>query len=369
MNSQKTVGAGQLLLFLTFARVTVSLTHHLNTARHVIGQADWLAALLLPAVLAVLALPTAWLLRVGEGRTVCRAARLLGKGWGAVYAGAYALLFFVMAFAAVGRFSFFVTSTMQPDQSPWFFPALLLLPVCYAALKGLQAIMRAGAVLAVMGLVLVVFVLATLVPRMDLLNVYSPLYNGWGGLARSVAMVTANSGVGAVLLMVAPRVRGRWQRAYAGYALAAGVAVFGVAFTTLAVLGGFSGIQLFPFFTAAGVANVGELNNLSALYAAAWIWGVFVQAALYLELCWQCLSAFIPDRLRTAALVVLAALAAVCAGLITGSLPAARQSFQPVGLLVMHGVYMVVLPLVLAAGLQFKKRKEAAYAQLDASGG
>jgi spore germination protein KB len=356
MKNPSKIGAGQLLLVIFLSRVEITLTYGVSAGVHSVNNADWLASLFMPILLTLLALPTFWFLKVSGNGDVCTFAYGIGKGIGRITSFLYGVLFLVLAFSPISRFSFFVTSVMQPEKGHWFFPILIILPVCFGAIKGVQAIVRTGALLSVVSILSIVVIVSALIDRLDMLNVYSPFYDGVREVADSLSLMVANSMELSIILMLAPRVKGSLPKAYFGYVCLVTVFLFLVMFTVVAVLGEFAQLQLFPFYSVAGVAKIGELSNLSALEASVWIVGVFIKSALYLYLSANCFCHLFPSRLRTVILLVLGAVVAVLAALTSANVTNAQRNFSTAGSLVVQGIFLVLFPILLAVTGKIKRR-------------
>ncbi len=355
MSRRPVIGAGQLFCYLLLSRVVLTLTYSINFNAHTIGPTDWLAALLLPPFLLALALPAFVLRRRSGPVSVCEYAFSLSKPLGRAVSLLYGAGFFLLTVLPVSRFSFFVTSTLQPEKSPLFFPLLLLLPACYAVCRGLEAIFRLSALLSVVCLLSLLAIVAVLLPRFDSLNILSPFYEPRGALGLSLLLLLSNSLEVFVVLMLPGAVRGGVKKAYLGYALVAPLFLFLIFYTVLAVLGPYSALQMFPFYTAAGVAKVGELRNLSAVAAAVWILGVFAKSSLSLLLCRRCLLPLTPKAARPFLLPALGAAATACAAWNSATMAENKLNFSMPLMLGVVGVYLIALPLLLAA---LGKRKE-----------
>lgn len=358
MKTLPKIGAGQLFMFLLLSRVMLTLTYSINSGDHTIDNADWFAALLMPPFLIVLALPTFGLLKFSKNTTICDYAYTLSKPIGIIVSVLYAIVFLTLSFTAVSRFSFFVTSTMQPEKGSYFFPILIMVFVCFAAIKGVQAIMRTSAVLTVVSLISILLIIVALIPRFDALNIVTPLYDGWQKVGSSVALLLSNSLELIAILMLAPNVKGSLVKAYGGYVILAPLCLFLVFYTTMAVLGPYGRLQLFPFFSTAGIAKIGELSNLSALEASVWILGVFIKSSLYLFLCFQCLSKIIPNKFRNLSIWVLGILVVVAAVISSDNVAIAQTSFSIYGMLATNCLFVVVLPLLLLGVGMIKRRKD-----------
>ncbi len=358
MKEQPKVGAGQLFLLLFLSRVVLTLTYSIGSGGHSVNNADWLAALFLPAFLILLAIPVFVFLRYSANQDVCHYAYQLGRGWGHTVSVLYAIFFFLLTYSPVARFSFFVTSVMQPEKGEWFFPILILIPVCFAAIKGIQAILRTGAILAVVSILSIFVIVVALLTRFDMLNIYTPLYYGWKEVGRSTVLMISNSLELGMILMLAPLVRGNIKKAYLGYALGAPACLFVVLFTVVAVLGPYANLQLFPFYAVAGIAKIGELTNLSAAEASVWIMGVFIKSSTYLYLCHTCLARIIPSKYRSLSLLLLSIAAIAAAASSSGNVKNAWLNFSVEGTLIIGGLFLMVIPLTLVVAGKMKRRKQ-----------
>ncbi len=357
MTTNTKIGAGQLYLMLLLSRVVLTLTYSINSDGHTISNADWFAALGMPVVLLLIGLPVFWNFRQTANKNLCDVAFSLHPQVGKAVSLGYASVFFLLTVTPVARFSFFVTSTMQPEQGKWFFPLLILPCVVFGAVKGLQAIARTTAILSVIGVVSTLAILAALIPRMEWLNIYTPLYHGWGGVGESLLLLISNSLELLPLLMLVSRVKGKPFKAYLGYAITAPLLLFLILFGVMAVLGEYATLQLFPFYTAAGIAKIGELTNLSAVAASVWIVGVFAKCALNLYLCYDCLARVFPLQRRGLVLVVLGLLAAVLASLSSDTLTKAQQNFSIYGSLTVGGVFILLIPVALGVAAKIQRRR------------
>lgn len=357
MSYTSKIGSGQLFLFVVLSRVIITLAYGINAGGHTISNGAWFACLLLPISLFVLGIPTLLFIRKAKGVSICDYAFTVGKKTGYTVSILYAVLFFALSFSSVGRFSFFVTSTVQTNQSIWFFPILMMGAVCYGAVKGLRAIFRAGAVLSFFCIAAILAIVIVLFPRFEFLNILSPFYDGLGQVGYSVTMLTFSSMEMGAFLMLAPMVKGRLTKTYVWYAVVSALFLFVVFFTVMAVLGEYATLQMFPFYGVAGVAQIGELSNLSALEAAVWMIGVFIKSAVYLHLCYDCLAFLVPKRYRSIAIVILAILGVFAAVYTSGSLVTSKTSYALPIVIGFNLVFSVVLPIFLLIAEKIKRGK------------
>ncbi len=358
MSYTSKIGSGQLFLFVVLSRVIITLAYGINAGGHTISNGAWFACLLLPITLLVLGIPTLVFIRKAKGVSICDYAFTVGKKTGYTVSILYAILFFALSFSSVGRFSYFVTSTMQTNQSIWFFPILLMGAACFGAIKGLRAVFRAGAVLSIFCIAAILAIVIALFPRFEFLNILSPFYDGFGKVGYSVTMLTFSSMEMGAFLMLAPLVNGKLTKTYIWYAVVSALFLFVVFFTVMAVLGEYATLQMFPFYGVAGVAQIGELSNLSALEAAVWMIGVFLKSAVYLHLCYDCLAFLIPKEYRSIAIVVLAVLGIFAAVYTSDSLVSSKTSYALPIVIGFNVVFSVILPVILLIIGKIKRGKQ-----------
>ncbi|MBR3844269.1 MAG: GerAB/ArcD/ProY family transporter, partial [Clostridia bacterium] len=204
----------------------------------------------------------------------------------------------------------------------------------------------------------IVAILLSLIPRFEFLNILPPFYDGVGQVGYSLTMLTFSSMEMGAFLMLAPMVKGKITKTYIAYALVSSVFLFVVFFTIMAVLGEYATLQMFPFYGAAGVAQIGELSNLSALEASVWMIGVFLKSAVYLHLCYDCLSFFISTRHRSLAIVGLALLGVFCAVFTSNSLVTSNISYALPIVISFNGLFSVVIPVVVLIIGKLKRRNQ-----------
>ena len=116
----------------------------------------------------------------------------------------------------------------------------------------------------------------------------------------------------------------------------------GVFLFTAAVLGDYAKSQRFPFYTVTKMAEVSVFQRLDSLYVALWVFMVLVRLAVFLEVGAKSLTQLLPQRASRYAVGILAALAAGCAGVLTG---------KPAVLERMGQVFSGGLPVVLLVGV------------------
>ena len=294
MTSKKEIGAGQLFGLLLLSRLSVALTFPFEFAGSFNNQ-EWLVSLLFFPFLIILFLPSYLLFKksgLSPLQSAYEASHILGNGTAIIFC----LFFLLSAAVNLSRFNIFMTSTTGADQSPLFFPLLLIIPAFYAAYKGLESISRTALIALVIGFISVAVIILAVFPKFDLLNIVSPHFYDKKGTAELLGVYISNTSEAVAFSLLLPKVRGNVKRTMIGFSALCSVGMFIIFFSVSAVFGELAAFENFPFYALADIAELGELKRLSALHASTWILGLFIKCALFLYLAYDCFKQIIKGK-------------------------------------------------------------------------
>ena len=125
MNLRKEIGTGQLFCLLIVCRLSVALTFPFDSVGSFNNQ-EWFAAVLFfPILLSVMSFLLFFYNKTGlcPADAAAKTSPFFGKAVSLVFS----VFFLLSAAVNLSRFNIFMTSTTGADQSPLFFPLLLLL--------------------------------------------------------------------------------------------------------------------------------------------------------------------------------------------------------------------------------------------------
>ena len=286
MTSKKEIGAGQLLGLMLLSRLSVALTFPFDFAGSLNNQ-EWLVSLLFFPFLLLLLLPSYFLYKktgLSTLQSAYKASPIIGGGTAILLC-----LFFLLSTAVnLSRFNIFMTSATGAEQSPLFFPLLLIIPAFYAAYKGLEAISRTALIALVIGFISVAVIILAALPKFDLLNIVSPRFYDKKGIAELLGVYISNTSEAVAFSLLLPKVRGNVMGTMIGFSALCSMGMFIIFFSVSAVFGELTAFENFPFYALADIAELGELKRLSALHASTWILGLFIKCALFLYLAYDC---------------------------------------------------------------------------------
>ena len=232
----------------------------------------------------------------------------MGKYGGALVGCLYAAFFLYAPTLAIARYNLYIQTTMLPQASVILLSAAVVATACYGAFMGIEALARASGLIFAAVLVSLIFIFSSLTPEVDLRN-FGP-FGRQGARAVLDEAFTIVSGLLeiAALAIILPLAKGKHvKRDFFLWAIGETVTIGLVAFFCIGVLGTYTGMQMYPFYTISTIARVGSLQRLDALYAAIWTSGLFVKVAFFLISLSLCLTRIKNERAGRIGLVAGAA--------------------------------------------------------------
>lgn len=249
-----------------------------------------------------------------------------GRGWalGDRQSGFWVGIFRVLAVfyllislgALLAGTGIFVSSTLYPGSSAFFFGAALLLLAAYGAHMGLEAAARTALP------VLVAFALGMLLTalgvRQEIRLIHLRPAEDFSALLKSSLSMAGQLPEWLVLLTAGPQSEGKGGKAPAVcWAFGLSALFTGLAsFLCGAVLGGLQRQAAYPFFKVETLMKLSVFQRMDAWFLALWLLVLFVRCLFLLWAAEQLLSPFVPKR-RKLLLPVLAAVSlAVCGAIL-----------------------------------------------------
>ena len=343
------VGLAQVVLVMLIGRIIVIFTAAVSGGY---TEAEMLSVMLgLPLIFA-LGIPVILFCRKHRQKLgLLEGANALGGSASKIICVVYAAYFFLIGVIGVGKFDFFFGHIMPSMTYHISVAVIILVPTLYAMCKGLEAILRAGSILAVVCLAALILTVGALVPHMEVAYLNSPYLSDPERVLMGVITFVVQTPEIAAFGVLAPCIRGSVRRGYQIFCLLAAGAIFAMVTVTIGVLGNYGAVTKFPFYTATGVFQLGSFQNLEALQVGVWTLGGFLKASFYLWLCRYCLQRAFPVFQKFLPTCGLAVVAALCASAYAGN-----ESRFPVSVLALAlALAAVVIPVILLISNSSKK--------------
>ena len=273
MTTHDRISGSQLLWLLLAGRLSNCLLLPADSL-HALTVPDLIVVTVLNAVILLLLVwPTLFALRGGHDNFAARGGRVVTVG--------YLLLSLFVLYLDMLQFRDFAGKTAGTDFSITLLTASLITVGFAASLYRLEALGRTAAVVAVMGIALLLVFGALLTPRIESVNVPPAVFSGWRAvLSQTVKELPRTAEIVAVGALY-PFVNGKVGRAYVSFVGLNAVLTLFVCIVTTGVLGDFAGMTAYPFYTAVTAAGVGVLERPDIFVVALWLGTFFVRVALF----------------------------------------------------------------------------------------
>ncbi|PZM67341.1 spore gernimation protein [Paenibacillus dendritiformis] len=327
-----------------------------------IGQDAWMAPIAAMAPGLLLVLLYNGITRAAPGMTIVEIGESLFGTW---IGKGLALLFILFSFFGASLVLFdvgkFMITVLMPETPLLFVNALFALLLLYAIGSGFDTLARMTELLFPWFALLFLFMVALLLPQIDVRNVQPFLEAGPKELAHSVLVVLSLSYMPlAVFLMVQPvelTDARKAPRAFAWAVMVGGVLSSVVAALTILVLGAnVTSLQEYPVYSLAQRISIGKfLERVEAIAAGLWLITTFVKMSLYFYAAVSGLVRLVRlPSYRAILLPMVALLVVVSVKVFPNS--AAEHQFTATIWIIIVSAAGVAIPLLLFIGLMIKRQ-------------
>lgn len=259
----------------------------------------------------------------------------------------YSLYFIYLAGVNISRFSYFASTTINPDSPGWIYSVVVAVCAFYGAYLGIEALSRfsAFAFLLLIGSILVA--LFCNIKNYQEINLYPVITNNTEDILKNIIFMTSSSSEMVIFLCLTKKVNGRAVKPYVWAVIATFFTIFLLLLFVVAIMGDAASLQAFPLYTMFQLAKIGLFERIDVLYISFWIFGVFIKAVLLV----YCAGiAFKPMKKNTKNI-----LSAIFTLAVSVSLTELVQinNISPVVYAIPFSVFCVIIPVLT---LIFKKR-------------
>lgn len=290
MNQTGKISAGQLFTLAFLTRVIMMLTVDSRVAGGKNLQDLTLSALCYLGLNLVLILP-AWFLhrRYPELDLLEISGYAFGKAGGLI-ALLYAAYFLFINGYFVSNFQLFMQNEINTQVPVWVISVALLVVAAYGAFLGLESIARTSGFVLILAACGMIFLLVALNQELRAENFTPLLYDGPGQTLQGTLLFLSRSSFYCVIPFLLPKTQGALKCRYLFWNV--GLCLFFIVMivTVCGTLGPVAGLQNFPVYTMAALAQSGPFQRLDAIYTGVWVMGLFLTTALDLYLISLCIS-------------------------------------------------------------------------------
>ncbi len=305
----------------------------------------------------VLILPLYFLNRREPGTNLLEKSYDLFGSLGTAVALFYVIYFIFVDCYYLSFFHIFTVNVLDPKIPSWLIAVSVVAVATYAALQRLEAIARTAVLVLVIILVSLIFMFATVTPRIDLNNFQPFLYRGTGQMWTGVLQFFGRSTEFAIIAMILPQVSGNRKKGFFWWNLVIYGFMSLALFILATALGDYGNTQLFPFYTIASVAGVGPFQRMDVIFIGVWISGLFLKIAMDLYLIFRCFTQIFNQKAGKISMVCSAAVISAGAMLVVSIRWLYQLVFSLKLILPLTGTAAFLVPMILLLANLIKHRK------------
>ena len=357
MQTKTEITAFQFYTILFLSRI-FSLVTYISGIRDVLStSAEILSVVIMSALLCVSVIPTAMLVKKNSGKSILTRAADISPCLEKTVCVVYLSFFIYKGITTAARSELLLGSVMFPGTNVQLFVAVLLVAAAFCALRGIEALGRAGVIFLVPVLFAFGFVFLSLADDFDILNLSAIYTHETSGILDSAVFSASRTNEIAIIPLLLPLVKNHrpkhvflWTAAVSAIIILTEVMISGV-------LGGFGENQLFNMYSLSVIARLGFIERTDAIISCIWMICSAVKLALTFFACNILLEA-ITRKSRPVIHTALCA-AAVFTGMMIISLSITNFAVMikiPL-MTVFYVATAVVIPLVIISAERLREKK------------
>lgn len=268
------------------------------------------------------------------------------KAFARVVAILYVAFFFYFTVVTIARLDLFAGTVVFPETDLTYILIFAIVLCCYGAFLGLEALGRSSVISIAFVVPALVFIMVTLIKKVDLLNLTPLFYNGVTPVVK-VAMDSVGQTVEyAIIATALPRVKGNVKKGFFIWLISQTFLMAVMFFFACAVMGNFASTQLFPFHTLASLAEFSMFSRLDAVFTSVWIMCAFIKAGLLIYLQTDILTMYFGKFKRTTYIIVVGLMTIFANLLISGQIRWFTLVDNSTNKIILTGVTVVLLPMI-----------------------
>lgn len=197
--------------------------------------------------------------------------------------GALYFLYFIFVGAVnISRFSYFASTTLNPDEKAWMFALFITVCAFYGACLGIEALSRFSFFAFVLIMLAIFVVVLSNIRQYEEINLYPIITDSNTMILRNALNMSSNSAEIAVFLCLADKINKTPVKSFGASVSASYLTVFIILLFVFAVLGDGASSNSFPVYTLFQVTKITAFERLDIIHISFWIMAVFIKAVLFI---------------------------------------------------------------------------------------
>lgn len=281
---KENLSAFQFFTMLFISRTLTTVTY-LSSHTKDIRLSDMLVQPIFRIIIGTLIMIPVYLIYKKQNTTdILSMARSKSKIISTPVALCYVFTFFYFTVMTIARLDVFAGTVVFPETDVKFMIIFALLLCAYGAYLGFEALGRSAVLSAILVVPVLVFIMATLTKKVDLLNLTPVFYNGITPVIKTAVDSVGQTVEYGIIAVCLPKVSGNIKKGFFIWLILQTILMAIMFFFATAVMGNFASTQLFPFHTLASIAEFSIFDRLDAIITSVWILCAFIKAGLLIYL-------------------------------------------------------------------------------------
>lgn len=332
------------MLFLTRTLTTVT---YLSSYTENIRLSDMLIQpIFRMAIGTAIMLPLYFLYKKNIDKNLLDMLSSKSKAFARVVAILYVAFFFYFTVVTIARLDLFAGTVVFPETDLTYILIFVIVLCCYGAFLGLEALGRSSVISIAFVVPALMFIMVTLIKKIDLLNLTPLFYNGVTPVVKVAIDSVGQTVEYAIIATALPRVKGNVEKGFFIWLISQTFLMAVMFFFACAVMGNFASTQLFPFHTLASLAEFSVFSRLDAVFTSVWIMCAFIKAGLLIYLQTDILTMYFGKFKRTTYIIVVGLMTIFANLLISGQIRWFTLVDNSTIKIILTGVTVVLLPMI-----------------------
>ena len=285
--------------------------------------------------------------------TLSGKSKMIARGISVIYI----LFFFYFTVVTIARLDLFAGTVVFPETDLKYILIFAIILCCYGAYLGFEALGRSSVISAVFVIPALIFIMLTLVKKVDFLNLTPIFYNGVMPVVRVAVDSVGQTVEYAIIALALPRVTGNVKKGFFIWLVSQTLLMAVMFFFACTVMGNFSSTQLFPFHTLASLAEFAMFNRLDAIFTSVWIMCAFIKAGLLIYLQADLFTTYFGKFKRTTYIIAIGILTIIANLFISGEIRWFNLIYNSVIKIILTIITVVLIPVFMLVFFRKGKKK------------
>lgn len=341
------------MLFLT--RLLTTFTYIPSYTKDIELSDLVVQAVLRYLICVVMMIPVYFLFKRNPDMNILDIVRNKWAKGGKILAVFYSAVLFYFTVTTVSRLDLFTGTIVFPETNVNYFLVFVILIGCYGAYLGIEALGRSAVLSVIPVTAALVFIIATLIGKIDFLN-YTPVFYKGVLPVFKTALNAAGRTVELVMITLAiPVASGKKTKSFFIWIFLQALVTASLFFVEVGVMGNFTNTQLFPVHSLAALAKFSMFGRLDPIITGIWILCAFLKVSFLLYLQGDILHKEFENLSKKTILAGLGALSSVICLYVAGSVQRFTVVDNSLAKLIATALAATVIPAVM---LVLNRRKK-----------